>query len=308
MSVLLVGDVGDPHVKVIADLLPHRGLVVVDAARLVSVLLRLDLGRTRLFDVTGAQVELSQHGRARGWLRRLAPAAWDQGVLLGSHRAAVLSSRLTLLAALLRDPAVSWVTPVDRLFAAENKLVQYRAAVDVGIRVPATIVSGDPQELADELSQPFVIKPLGPGNFEADGQQLVVFAREVMATDLAGSELLEAPFLAQETIHARRHLRVTTVQQQAWIAELDATGVPRDWREHTAAHCSFRSAATWPDVERAAVHLAAALGVGMSSQDWAVDDGGPVFLDLNPGGQWLFLPDDITKAVAQALADWLTGR
>jgi hypothetical protein len=33
-----------------------------------------------------------------------------------------------------------------------------------------------------------------------------------------------------------------------------------------------------------------------------------VFIDLNPGGQWLFLPTDIAAEVTGALASWLTGR
>jgi hypothetical protein len=52
--------------------------------------------------------------------------------------------------------------------------------------------------------------------------------------------------------------------------------------------------------------LSAALGVGYSSQDWIEDvDGAHYFLDLNPGGQWLFLPfaDEVTAAIA----DWLGG-
>ncbi len=305
--ILLVGDIRDPHVKAILDRLPSRGLVVVDAATLDSVLLRLELERSYLLDVAGEQVEVSQDRGARGWIRRLAPAPWDHGVPLGSHRAAVLASRLTLLAALLRDPAVSWLTPSDRLFAAENKIVQYRAGAAIDIRVPLTMVSGDRELLANELSEPFLIKPLGPGNFEVDGQQQVVFAEDVYASDLAGLHLLEAPFLAQQTIQARLHLRVTTVQQQAWIAELDARGLPRDWREHAPAHHSFRLVTDWPDVEQSATRLAASLGVGMSSQDWAVDEQGPVFLDLNPGGQWLFLPSDITEPVTVAISDWLAA-
>jgi hypothetical protein len=158
------------------------------------------------------------------------------------------------------------------------------------------------------LPEPFVLKPLGPGNFEADGRQYVAFARTIRVADLGEADLLEAPFLAQETIGARLHLRVATVGGRAWVAELDGVGLPLDWREHAPAHYSFRASPDWPAVERNAVALAAALRVGFSCQDWVVDDNGPVFLDLNPGGQWLFLPDVISKEIAHMLADWLAVR
>lgn len=306
---ILVGDhANDPHVRAVADQLPANWVVALDATRQAEVVRRLDLHRTVLTDMAGGMVEVSGDSPGRGWIRRLAPAGWDQGVMLGGHAAAVLSSRLTLLAAILRDPSVSWVTSVDDLFPAENKLVQYRAALTAGVRVPRTLITPSPAELADELGAEFIMKPLGPGNFEDRDRQHVVYTRPVRAGELAQADLLDAPFLAQEVIAARRHLRVVTVREQVWVTELDATGLPVDWRRDAAAHHAFTVAEAWPEVERAALRLTAALSVGFSSQDWVVDDTGPVFLDLNPGGQWLFLPEAVTGPVARALAQWLAER
>jgi hypothetical protein len=53
------------------------------------------------------------------------------------------------------------------------------------------------------------------------------------------------------------------------------------------------------------VTLATTLRAGFTSQDWIVDDAGPAFLDLNPGGQWLFLPHEVSAPATAALADWL---
>ena len=306
--IIIVGDATDPHVREVASLLPPSALVIVDATRLNAVLLSMDLDHTVLRDVTGKVVNVGAGSPARGWLRRLAPAAWGHGVSIGSHAAAVLSSRMTLLAALLRDRGISWITAVDDLFPAENKVVQYRAAVAVGIRVPKTLVSAQAAHLADDLAEPFVVKPLGPGNFDEDGRQHVAYARRVRAADLAEVDLLAAPFLSQQAVEARRHLRVVTVGQRAWVAELDGADLPLDWREHPPAHHAFRVSRDWAAVERAAVTLAGSLRVGLSSQDWIVDNEGPAFLDLNPGGQWLFLPPEITGPVTTTLTDRLAGR
>lgn len=138
MPVILVGDRADPHVQAVAELLPARGTVVIDATTLGDGLKSLDPIRMVLVDEAGGTVDINRDRPARGWLRRLAPAGWDHGTILGGHDAAVLSSRLVLLAALLRDPSLNLVTPVDELFAAENKLVQYRAAREAGIRYPTT--------------------------------------------------------------------------------------------------------------------------------------------------------------------------
>lgn len=305
---IVVGDRIDPHIQAVVERLPRVGLIIVDADALACVMARLDENTTTMEDVTGTLVNVDPGRAVRGWIRRLAPAGWDHGVTLGSHRAAVLASRLTLLAAVLRDPTVTWLSAVDNLFAAENKIVQYRAALAAGVRVPEFAVSADPAVLADQLGEPFVLKPLGPGNFEDDhGEQRVVFVREARAADLSAVDLKHAPFLAQRAIRAQLHLRVVTVGHEAWVAELDATGLPLDWREHGPAHTSFRPAARWEEVAKAAVALAASLRVGFSCQDWVVDDDGPVFLDLNPGGQWLFLPDAVARPATEALAAWLRG-
>lgn len=303
---LLIGDPRDAHIAAVLAHLPRAGTAVLDAASLKETLQQLDLQSIRLRDLDGAALEISSLAPQRGWIRRLAPPAWDHGVGLGSHRAAVLSARLSTLAALLRDPSILWLTPVDQLFAAENKIVQYRGAIEVGVPVPTTVISPDRSVLAAELGEPFVMKPIGLGNFQGDGQQQrVALARDVRASDLENVDLLEAPFLAQSRVNATVHLRVVTVNEQAWMAELDATNLPRDWRQHTQAHYSFRAGSRWPGVRELAIRLAAFLGVGMSSQDWAVGKDGPVFLDLNPGGQWLFLPSEVADPVTQAIAEWL---
>jgi hypothetical protein len=228
-------------------------------------------------------------------------------VKLGSHRAAILSARFGLLAAVLRDPALKWITGVDELFAAENKLVQYRAAAAIGIRVPRTLVASDARELGEELGGSFVLKPLGPGNFDLDGDQHLVHVRRVGPAEIEDTDLMEAPFLAQEAVAARSHLRVVTVLGRAWVCELGAADLPVDWREVPAAHHAFVASTGWPDVEQAALALTRRLHVGFSSQDWIVDNQGPAFLDLNPGGQWLFLPRSITVEVTRELARWLAG-
>jgi len=295
-------------VRAVAAEVPPHGLVVVDAVTLPQTVCCVGLIASILRDVTGEPVVLSMSVRARGWVRRLAPAGWDAGTVLGSHRAAVLASRLALLGAIVRDPAVAWLTPIDPLIASESKMVQYRAALRLGLRVPATAIAYDPEALAVELGDPFLLKPLGPGNFDdGNGRQRVTFATAVSPQDLVDVNMADAPFLAQRAITATRHLRVVTVQGRAWTAALDATGLPYDWRRYGPAHDAFLDSAGESDVAAAAVRLAYDLGVGYSSQDWLVDNDGAVFLDLNPGGQWLFLPAATARPATQALAGWLVG-
>ncbi|MBF9127983.1 hypothetical protein I0C86_03070 [Plantactinospora sp. S1510] len=289
-----------------ADLVRPDRLVVIDASSLQPGVVAVAPDQTVFETADGTRVNVSDRSM-RGWLRRLAPANWSHGTMLGSHEAAVMASRVALLAAIIRDPKIEWITSLDSLYAAENKVVQYRAAEAAGIRVPKTLISADPDHLAAELGEPFILKPLGPGNFEADGSQHVVYVTEQRVNDIRDADLFAAPFLAQSLVHAHTHLRVVTVREEAWVAELDGRGLPVDWRSHIPAHSSFR-AARWPTVAAEAGALAASLRLGMTCQDWMIDDDGPVFTDINPGGQWLFLPDEVAEPATRALAGWLTDR
>jgi hypothetical protein len=308
LSALLIGDSADPHVIAVLDRLPRQGTVAVDAATLPDVLCRLSPQDSTLFDRRGEPVRLSTVAPARGWIRRLAPAGWDSGTVLGSRAAARLASRMALLAALVRDERTTWLCHVDALFAAENKMVQYRAARALGVRVPETLICPHPADLAAALGDAFIVKPLGPGNFTGDdGRERVVHTQTVAAADLAGADLLGAPFLAQQRLAARTHLRIVTVNGRAWTAELDADSLPLDWRQAEAAHHSFETSARWREAERDALLLARYLKTGFTCQDWIVDAAGPAFIDLNPGGQWLFLPTSVTEQIADHLASWLRG-
>src|SRR5919108_2675978 len=52
-------------------------------------------------------------------------------------------------------------------------------------------------------------------------------------------DLAAAPFLLQERLKAEQHLRIVTVIDRAWVCELEAGGLPLDWRTTESAHRSF---------------------------------------------------------------------
>ena len=104
-----------------------------------------------------------------------------------------------------------------------------------------------------------------------------------------------------------RHLRVVTVADHFWVCALDARDLPLDWRREHHAHDAFQPCGAYDSVGALALQLARRLGVGYSSQDWVVAGSNVYFLDLNPGGQWLFLPEPVSSEVTAAIAVWLAG-
>jgi hypothetical protein len=281
-------------------------LVIVDAEQLSLADIYLTEDRVELPDVTGALTELSG---GRGWLRRLAPQDWQADLIAGQHDAVVRSAWVSALLAVCVIADLQWLSPLGVLFAAEEKLVQQRACRTLGIDFPTTVVVTRPDRIPADLGDRLVVKPLGVGHYrDAAGVGRVVHATEIHRHDSALTLLAGAPFLVQQRIEARMHLRVVTVRGRHWVCELDAADLPLDWRADEGAHSSFRPG-SYPAIGDRAVALAARLGVGYSSQDWIIDSAGnSTFLDLNPAGQWLFLPEQTACAVTGAIAGWLTGQ
>jgi hypothetical protein len=278
-------------------------LVLIDAERLSTADVTVDAADISLPDHSGAAVELVG---GRGWLRRLAPEDWREGLQPGSHRAVVRAAWLSALVTIVRLSAVRWLSPLDAIFAAEDKLIQQRACRALSIAVPPMALVTRRERIPTELGDPLVVKPLAAGHFrDASGAGRVVHATDLSRSDERLELLAGAPFLVQKRIDARAHLRVVTVRGNAWVGELDAAGLPLDWRADAAAHTSFM-AVTRPDLAAAAIRLTRKLGLGYSSQDWVIDAHGVVwFLDLNPAGQWLFLPAAVSEEATNAIARWL---
>lgn len=300
---ILIGSCADPHVAAVASVLGGQ-CVIVDAADLSNANYIVNPPAVHLcVDKRSVQLEAG----CRGWVRRLSPPAWETGTILGSHDAAVKASWLSVVAAILRHPNVEWLSPFDSMNAAENKLTQGIAASRLGIRFPRTLVSNDPANLQG-MSPPLVAKPLGPGHYRSDeGDWLTLFTERFDSSDPSQRDLMaDTPFLIQEQIDAQAHLRIVTVHDQAWIFRLDAEGLPLDWRQEQRAHHSWERVSN-PAASADALRLSASLGLGYTSQDWCETEGGRVFLDLNPAGQWLFLPDVDAGRITHAIAMWLAS-
>lgn len=305
---VVVGSLDDQHVDRVLRRLPARSTVVVDAESLADVLVHIDDEQTVVKDLTGFPVSIGSTDGVRGWIRRLSPSPWDHGAVIGSKRAAELAAQLACLSLILRDPRIEWLTPVDTQLSSENKMLQARAARAAQIPTPTAIIGGSSKYLESRLGSQVVVKPLGPGNYEEAGAQHVVYTQVVATNLLTRLNTLNPAFLTQELVHAERHLRIVTVAERTWGAALPAHGLPLDWRRSDAAHSSFVPHHLTANEAEGAQRIAQQLGVRYSAQDWLhTGDGEATFIDLNPGGQWLFLPTEIAEQITVELAKWLGG-
>ena len=199
---------------------------------------------------------------------------------------------------------ISWLNSPTTLASAELKIFQIAAARELGVRIPGTLVTNEPNRALDFAGShsSVIVKPVRYGLLASEPEPLVAWVHELDKADAAGID--GPPVILQERINTIMHIRAVTVGENVFVATLsEVTGV--DWRESPPNHRRFVIA----DEEVAgAVTLGArkiskGLGLGYSSQDWLIDDAGDIiFLEANPNGQWAFLDDIFTQSITECIA------
>lgn len=233
------------------------------------------------------------------WWRRLGfPSVGG----LGEAEAALVGDEVPVLfAGLLEAAGVRWVDAPWVVERASLKLHQLALARRLGMSVPRSLVTSDPRRARGFMGElgAVVAKPL------SSGSGIAPFAQEVPEEPL--DLVASCPTLLQESVPAAADLRVVTIgcDALAWRRERRA-GEPLDWRQADPGGAGFQPV-TYCCLGSRPEALAAALELTFSVQDWLESPTGPVFLEVNPCGNWLFLPG-ADERVTPRLVHHLAGQ
>lgn len=310
---LIVTGPHDDHLAHVRTALDRRGAAhhVIDPGALGSdTRLTVDIGPTResarVATAEGDSIELSEVDTV--WLRARSHGDGPRGVSTERHL-----ERAVGLIALHGGRVVP--AALDVMAHASSKILQLHVARSVGLSVPRTLVTNDPDEVLRFASTgiPLVGKELAPDPALAVGVR--PFAR--YTNDIAPHDLLHvddlalAPLVVQEKLDKALELRVTVVGDQTFTAAIDSAPVHHsstDFRRYDLASTTIRpwhlSAAT----EAACLRLVRYFGLLYATLDLILTpEGDHVFLDLNPNGQYLWIETHSGLDITEALVDLLTA-
>ncbi len=194
----------------------------------------------------------------------------------------------------------AWVSTPEATRRAENKLVQLRAAQAAGFVVPRTLISQDPltiRAFCAALPSPAVIKTV----HGTPRSQL--FSLRVTDDHLSDDDALRmCPTIFQEYVPGHRHLRVLCCGRRSYAVQIETERL--DWRLDLDTPMSpVRLEAA---VERQLGDVLERLGLRMGVADLKITPAGdPVWLELNPQGQFLFLEGLTGLDLTGAFSDFL---
>ena len=196
-----------------------------------------------------------------------------------------------------------WISHPIATRLAENKLVQLRAAQRAGLRIPATLVSQDPARIRGFCAAHpgAIIKPVTtPRGIELASTAVV--SQELLDRD---DVLALAPSIYQECIPGTRHLRISVVGARCDGALIEAEAL--DWRMDL--NVPFRPYPLDSTLEQRLCATLHQLGLVMGIFDVKlIDNDEPVFLEVNPQGQFLFVEGLCGIPLADAVADFLVAQ
>jgi glutathione synthase/RimK-type ligase-like ATP-grasp enzyme len=309
--ILIVSSPADPHAAAVLAALDARGAEarILDLSRFPAhgaLSMRFgDGARERRLTVDGADIALDAVRAV--WWRRPQPYGLDPAIADPETRTFTVHEVHEAIEGLWLTLDATWVNDPANDTKAGRKLWQLDVARACGLAVPRTLVTSDPQAarafVADHGEGRTIYKPF-QGNERLWRETRVLRAEELGQLDA----VRHAPVIFQEYVEGD-DLRVTIVGDRifpAWIRPKPgayAADMRMELGEAAIEPCVLPDA-----VETGVRRLMARLGLVYGAVDLKRrTDGGHVFLEVNPAGQWLFVEDQTGQPVAAALADALAG-
>lgn len=193
-----------------------------------------------------------------------------------------------------------WINPWQARRIADTKIPQLRAARAVGLAIPPTLITNDPDEIAAFVSHHglgnVVFKTIRPAVWEQAERPPLYTNTSLVTEDLlaAPNDLRLCPGIYQRRVARAAELRVTVMGDRAWCAEViagDTPGAEVDWRVGQHA-MRVRTYALPPEITNLCIDLVANLGLIFGCIDLILNtDGDYIFLEVNEMGQFLWIED-----------------
>jgi MvdD family ATP-grasp ribosomal peptide maturase len=205
--------------------------------------------------------------------------------------------------------------PIPHIRRADNKQLQLKVAREVGLEIPETLITNNPQavrEFSQQSPQGIVAKMLSSfAVYDEQGNEQVVFTNPVTKEDLDYLDGLRfCPMTFQENIPKQLELRITIVGKHIFTAAIDSQisdQATYDWRKQGLALMNKWQPYKLPQgIEEKLLKLMGFFNLNYGAIDIIVTpDDKYIFLEINPVGEFFWLEDSPGMPISQAIAEIL---
>lgn len=192
--------------------------------------------------------------------------------------------RAALVGLLLNEFQGTWINHPANTQLAQNKLVQLRAAMSAGFRVPSTLVSQNPtsiRQFCEGLDYQVVVKSIS-GTQKAPLLTMKITPEHLLCDD----SISLCPAIYQEYIPGDLHVRAQCFGDATYSVTLKSEAL--DWRPDLNIACEVVQLED--DVRGRLRSVLKILGLKMGIVDLKfTPEGELVWFEINPQGQFLFV-------------------
>lgn len=207
-----------------------------------------------------------------------------------------------------------WVNSVIANTQASNKLVNLEIAQKLGLIVPRTLVTNNPEEaekFAIYNNWNIIVKPFRSAGVQIGDSFLSPYSNKVAKDDfLRYRETIKfVPTFIQQYIEKEIELRVTVVGEKFYTAAIFSQQNPltiHDFRADSGYNVKHEIFVLPDDIKTKLLEFNKHYNLIFSTFDLILTPEKEfVFLECNPNGQWLWIEDLIGLPISNALAEEL---
>ncbi len=213
-------------------------------------------------------------------------------------------------------PESCWINHPAQNFKASHKIEQLTRAKRFGFKIPATLVTNEPEQAKQFVAcqtKGTVVKPLASGYIERSdpSNDTIIYTRKFAEEHHFLLDVIEmCPIMFQQRIEKQIDVRMTVLDDQivaVGLTALDEKGQQRlDIRRNNMTDLSYKFIEV-PDIISVRVKsLLKSYGLRFAALDFAImTDASWVFFEINPNGQWAWLDLDAETDIAGFFANTL---
>jgi glutathione synthase/RimK-type ligase-like ATP-grasp enzyme len=201
------------------------------------------------------------------------------------------------------------------ILQAQFKAAQLNLAAALGLEIPATLFTNDPEEFLEFYRRHnghIVTKLAGHAFYSAFGQKFFRYTEVVSRRDVGHARAIRyCPAIFQAYVPKRLELRITVVGQAVFAAEIHSQvshQTRHDWRRYDYYDTPYFPHELPDQIEQRCVQLVGRLGLNYGAIDMVLTpDGRYVFLEINPNGQYLWIEHATGLPISDAICDLLSA-
>ncbi|WPV67044.1 hypothetical protein [Chitinophaga sp. LS1] len=205
-----------------------------------------------------------------------------------------------------------WLSSPWHVYRAENKLFQLRTAMEVGFKIPKTLVTTDHKKLISFSNQvgEMIVKPISATRSSSTKEPMFIYTNRVEKQHLENISKFDlTPCIFQEEISKHVELRVTVVGKDVFAASVDSQQNEEskvDWRRKALKFETFSLPA---EIASKCISLVSNLGLLFGAIDLILSpDGSYTFLEINPNGQWAWIENETGLQISDAIIKELINK